>query len=152
MNHKQKLGYTVLGAVIMLVGLGIGAIVSPPLIAQSDGVFDEIRCSKLTVVDKNGKPAIVLATIEGLNGVTIFDKAGKIAINLVSLNRRGNSITVANRAGGPAIFLGVTEDGNYVFVVNKAGKQAVGLSSDNELGNFVTIYDGAGNIKWTAPE
>ena len=35
MNLKQKCFYTALGAVIMLIGLGIGAIVSPPLIAQN---------------------------------------------------------------------------------------------------------------------
>ena len=50
MNHKQILGYTVLGAMIMPIG--IGSIVSPPLIAQRDGVFGEIECSKLTVVNE----------------------------------------------------------------------------------------------------
>ena len=35
-----------LGAIIMLIGLTVGAIVSPPLIAQRNGVFDEIECSK----------------------------------------------------------------------------------------------------------
>ena len=34
MNHKQKYFYTALGAFIMLTGMGVGAIVSPPLIAQ----------------------------------------------------------------------------------------------------------------------
>ena len=34
MNCKQKFGYMVLGAVIMLIGLAVGAIVSPPLIAH----------------------------------------------------------------------------------------------------------------------
>ena len=42
MNQKQKFGYTVLGALIMLVGIGVGSIVSPPLIAQRDGVFGEL--------------------------------------------------------------------------------------------------------------
>ena len=60
MNHRQKFGYMILGAVIMLVGLGVGAIVSPPLIAQRNGVFGEIKCTKLEVVNKYGKPAIRL--------------------------------------------------------------------------------------------
>ena len=76
MNHKQKLGYTVLGTVTMLIGLGVGAIVSPPLIAQRNGVFDEIECSKLTVVDKTGKPAVLLATSGTGSSVTVFDKSG----------------------------------------------------------------------------
>ena len=64
MNHKQKLGYTVLGAVIMLVGITIGQFVTPNIEAQSDGVFDEIQCRKLTVLDKSGKPAFLLAATE----------------------------------------------------------------------------------------
>jgi hypothetical protein len=31
MNYKQKLGYTLLGAGIMLIGLAVGAIVAPPM-------------------------------------------------------------------------------------------------------------------------
>lgn len=37
MNYKQKLRYKLLGAVIMLVGIGTGSIISPPLIAQHNG-------------------------------------------------------------------------------------------------------------------
>lgn len=55
MNHKQKLGYMALGAGIMLVGLVIGAIVSPPLIAQRNGVFDKIVCREIEVVDKDSE-------------------------------------------------------------------------------------------------
>ena len=47
MNNKQKFGYTLLGALIMLIGIGVGAIVSPPLIAQRNAVFDEIVCNQL---------------------------------------------------------------------------------------------------------
>ncbi len=37
MNYKQKLRYKLLGAVIILVGIGTGSIISPPLIAQHNG-------------------------------------------------------------------------------------------------------------------
>jgi hypothetical protein len=76
MNHKQKLGYIVLGAVIMLVGIGIGVVVSPPLIAQRNEVFGEIECTKLTVVDKSWKSAIELATDEDGSHIRINDKTG----------------------------------------------------------------------------
>ena len=39
MNHKQKFGYMALGAGIMLIGLVVGAIVSPPIFAYGDGKF-----------------------------------------------------------------------------------------------------------------
>ena len=87
-----------LGAVIMLIGLVVGAIVSPPLGAQRNGVFDEITCRTLRVVDENGKQAIVLGSIEGLNVETVLDKQGEKAISLVSLadggGERLNSVTV----------------------------------------------------------
>ena len=76
MNHKQKLGYTVLGAVIMLIGIGVGSIVCPPLVAQRNGVFDEIVCSKLTVVDEMGKVAIRSAALKTGHSILIFDDKG----------------------------------------------------------------------------
>ena len=39
----------------MLMGLAVGVIISPPLIAQRSGGIDEIVCSKLTIVDKYGR-------------------------------------------------------------------------------------------------
>ena len=77
MNQKQRFGYTTLGAVIMLVGIGMVSIVSPPLIAQRDGVFGEIECTKLRVVDKAGKTAVRLSADENGNHVTVVDKMGK---------------------------------------------------------------------------
>ena len=55
MNYKQKFRYTLLGTVTMLMGLAVGVIISPPLIAQRSGGIDEIVCSKLTIVDKYGR-------------------------------------------------------------------------------------------------
>ena len=39
MNYKQKIGYTLLGAGLMLVGLAVGVIVSPRLLSPSNVVF-----------------------------------------------------------------------------------------------------------------
>ena len=55
MTHKQKLGYMLLGAGIMALGIIIGQVITPEIEAQSNGVFDEIQCRKLTVVDHNGE-------------------------------------------------------------------------------------------------
>ena len=55
MNQKQKLGYTLLGAWIMAVGIIIGQVITPNIEAQSNGVFDEITCRGIKVVDENGK-------------------------------------------------------------------------------------------------
>ena len=99
MNNKQKFGYTLLGALIMLIGIGVGAIVSPPLIAQRDGVFDEIQCRRLKTVDENGNEAGVLA-----RGLIINSPSGK---------KEG-------------IVLGCSELlGNYMWIDNKDGSSAM---------------------------
>ena len=59
MNQKQKCFYTALGALIMLIGIGVGAILCPPLIAQRADVLGDLKCTSLTVVDAFGNPAIV---------------------------------------------------------------------------------------------
>ena len=89
MNHKQKLGYTIWGVVIMLAAQGLESIVSLPLIAQNNGVFDEFVCNKLTVVNPLGKAVISLYALE-----------------------QGNGILVSNTAGEPAFFLLASEDEN----------------------------------------
>ena len=100
MNHRQKFGYTVLGAVIMLVGIGVGSIVSPPLIAQRDGVFGEIECTKLKVVDKAGKAAISLFADEDQNYVVLYDKARQEwAVALVA-GEEHNDVVIYDKAGG----------------------------------------------------
>ena len=166
MNHKQKLGYMVLGAVIMLVGLGLGAIVSPPLIAQRNGVFDEIECSKLTVVDKNDKLAIILAANEDENGIVLLNQAGTMSARL-SADKDGSSLGLFNAEGEQSIALLGTEKGGivalydgdgqkgiylvvnelarFITVFNEEGKEAISLSSLNQVGdNRITVFDTEG--------
>jgi hypothetical protein len=77
MNHKQKCFYTALGAMIMLIGIAIGAIVSPPLIAQRADVLGDLKCTGLTVVNRSGASAIILRADETLgNGVVIHTQSG----------------------------------------------------------------------------
>ena len=85
-----------LGAVIMLIGLAVGTIVSPPLGAQRNGVFDEITCRSLKVVDKEGKPAVMLASGEGRNMIGIYDLNGKPAVGLAS-EEDANRIGIYNK-------------------------------------------------------
>ena len=149
MNQKQKFGYTVLGALIMLVGIGVGSIVSPPLVAQRDGVFGEIECTKLKVVDKTGKTAIVLAADTLANRVVvIFDRAGEPAVG-ISASGLGNSLGIYGKARKQVVSLRTDEDWAEVDIYgdvgihDKAGNIAVGLSADEDGGD-VAIYSKAG--------
>ena len=73
MNHKQKLGYMVLGAGILAVGIMIGQFVTRDIEAQSNSVFDEIICRKLIVIDKVGNERIVLDSNSLGGELMIFD-------------------------------------------------------------------------------
>ena len=140
MNHRQKCFYTALGAVIMLVGMGVGAMVSPPLIAQRGDVLDDLKCTSLTVVDMSGEPAIVLRTDETLgNGVLIHTPAGTPAVLLVA-DEAGNSVAVADKSGKPAVLLRTSEVANRVIVRNPVGKDGVRLSA-GRVANRVTLYN-----------
>ena len=92
MNNRQKFGYTLLGAGIMAVGITIGQFITPPIEAQNNRVFDEVVCSKLTVVNREGKQVVLLgegeytSVISGKrisqNGIWIYDNDGNKTITL----------------------------------------------------------------------
>ena len=51
MNHKQKLGYTLLGAGIMALGITIGQWRTPDIEAQGEAqMFDKTTCREMEVV------------------------------------------------------------------------------------------------------
>ena len=68
----RKIGYTVLGAVIMLVGISVGSIIHPPLNAQRDGSFDEVRF-QFTVLDEKRQVAIRLPALKTKSRKEVFD-------------------------------------------------------------------------------
>ena len=140
MNQKQKCFYTALGAVIMLIGIGVGAIICPPLIAQKGDVLGEIQCTGLTVVDMAGNPVIVLRTDETLgNGIVIHNPQGTPAVLLVA-DETGNNLAVADKSGEPAVLLRTSELAHRVIVHNPAGKDGVRLSA-GKVANRVTVYN-----------
>ena len=122
MNHKQKLGYMALGALIMLIGMGVGStFFTPPIEAQHNGLFNEITCRKLWVVDKNGNPAIRLESDENGNRMFISDENGKGAI-LLSISIFGNSMAIYDKNENPAILLDSDEDGNSMVICDQNRK------------------------------
>lgn len=119
MNTKQKIGYTLLGAVIMLTGMWLSPLISPPLTAQHNGVFGEIQCTSLTVVDNMGKTAVELDSDE----------------------EAGNRVIVNNKQGKGVVGLYNTEYGGRVDVYNNREKNRATMSV-NEYGNgAVSTWD-----------
>ena len=87
MNHKQKLGYTLLGAGIMAVGITIGQFVTPNIEAQNNGVFDKIVCREIEVVDQDGNQAISLGSNERGNGVIVYDNQVRLHLSFTAVKR-----------------------------------------------------------------
>ncbi len=150
MKHKQKLGYMVLGAGIMAVGITIGQIITPDIEAQNNGVFDQITCNGLIVLDKAGKRAVALGAAEVGNAVVVFDKAGKEAVALGAADF-GNTVTVFDKAGKGAVGLAAGENTNGLVVHGKAGNEEIVVGTSEEYANVIQIIDRAGNVSWQAP-
>lgn len=167
MNLKNKLGYTLLGAGIMAVGITIGQVITPDIEAQSKAVFDKITCREIEVVDEKGRQAILISSGNGIALVTIFDsRSGVPGVMLGSSETMNNvhitdkrsgvpgSISLQSHKGGVngvgiynigsnanAVLLGSTDESNYVSVSDKQGTEAVTLRSTGFVGNSVTVYD-----------
>lgn len=82
MNYKQKLGYTILGAGVMAIGVIMGQLIISDIEAQNNGVFNKITCRELVVVDKNGDEVIILESQESGNIVKVYDKTKERSITL----------------------------------------------------------------------
>ena len=149
MNYKQKLGYTALGTAIMLIGMWLSPLISPPVTAQHNGVFDEIQCRKLTVVDDKGKTAVILGGYKdwgNRNSIVIFDKQEKQAVTLHS-NVFGNAVIVFNKQGKQAVTLGTSDEEwgqSKVALYDQQGNEAVILTGDESVSNSVVVYNHQG--------
>ena len=158
MNNKQKFGYTILGAVIMLIGVGVGAIVSPPLTAQRNGVFGKIQCTELTVIDKSGEPAIRLKTNDKLgpdNHIVIYDPLKqKSAIRLSSRVLHewvSNHVDIFNPETGTS---GISLDAydSFSAIDLSAGDRHPKMLGAQQLIGLVASRGHGGQIFVTSPE
>ena len=117
MNMKEKVGYTLLGAVIMFIGCTAGQIVSTPVTAQQE-IFGNIVCTGLTVVDEQGKLVAVIDSDDFSRAIRLFDKEGEWAVRLVNHDNLGNWVTVFDN-----------------------GTRAVSMTGLKYLGGNVSFYD-----------
>ena len=175
MNYKQKLGYMALGAGILAVGIIIGQIITPDIEAQSNGVFDEITCRSLKVVDENGKTAIELsAGGEFDNRVTLYNQWGSgIVLNASKIDNRvsvydyegawnrneNEAVSLVSTITGESaleinsdqrrITLATREDDNTSRVAVVQKEHGVLLLADENTAS-VSVID-TDRVKWEAP-
>jgi hypothetical protein len=148
MSNTQKIRYAVFGSVITFVVLVIVAMGVSPLIARNNGVFDEIQCRQLTVVDKAGKKAIVLNAMEEANHILLYDQKGHLGLHLWA-SEGYHSISVLDDSNQTGVSLVSRENGNAISI-HSNGKVALDLFvREPPIGTGIVIRDQAGNIKWT---
>ena len=147
MNHKQKLGYILLGAGIMAVGITIGQFVTPTLDAQSNGVFDKVVCREIEVVDKDGNKAIALFSDANSARLIVYNSQGKQGIKLES-GGWGNYVLVFETQDDKkeGVSLACTSYENYVIVRNfrRSERAAAKLISKKDI-NSVEVLDKNGD-------
>ena len=151
----------------MIVGMGIGAIVSPNLIAQSDGVFNDITCRRLQIVDKDRLIRVSLSD----DGVRVYNERGESAIGLISsgsglgsfisiINPQGNLgiLLVSNEEkshielysppeGDKGVNLFCSESGRGISIEGYAEKEEIRLQAAESIDPFIAIEDRAGRVK-----
>ena len=158
-NWKVKLVYAGFGCLFGSLCTIMGMLASP-VTAQRDK-FDEIECTKLTVVDKDGKMRVRLATTEYGGVVSALGKDGKSGALLradehggrvsalgkdgksgagLSITEHGGSVDALGKDGESWALLSITEDGGHVQVKGKG--EGVAAMSINEYGNgAVSTWD-----------
>ena len=145
MNYRQKLGYILLGAVIMLTGMTIDSIVAPPLIAQHNGTFDTIVCKSLTILDNNGQPAIDLVTDPERNAVAIHKPGEKEPDITISSGAISSDIMIHGDHGEFALSLSYTraDSSNHIMLADPNGKVGITIATATQ-GNLVSLASPTG--------
>lgn len=162
MNHKQKIGYTLLGAFIMLIGMLIANLASPPVTAQSNS---EITCKQLTFVDDKGQPLFTFNTTSGdtlvirnkdgkkvltldrgiiQHQLTVYDTEEVENVQLGATKHIGGIVRVRNSDGKTTASMVNTEHGGVVYVANNDEKITAGMAN-TEHGGDLEVYDNDGN-------
>ena len=130
MNFRQKLVYTLFGALLALVGMLFSSIVAPPVTAQRG---TDIVCTSLKVVDDAGNPGVSLSINERGGQVSVWDKIGSLGVSLL-VSEHGGRIVVLGKSenpmrgpGSPGVGLSINEHGGEVSVFDKQGNRIATL-------------------------
>ena len=129
MEFKHKFAFAALGSIFTIVGM----LFSP----FQKSRFGEIECTRLRIVNEDGKNRVVLGTRETETGggrLSVYDEDENTAISL-GVVKSGGYVGIFHRDMLLAR-LGVLDDGGVVVVDGKGGKSRVNLGISKHGGNF----------------
>ena len=139
MNYRQKLSYTALGAMIMSIGLGLGAIVTVPLIAQKTDVFDDIQCKSLTIMNENGRAAITLKTTNTSHVIIVHEFGGDDAAIALGSTRKANQLFINGENGKSAITIAQERGGIGTLAIKRPNTDQSASIATGDHGSTLTF-------------
>lgn len=145
MNFRQKLLYTALGAVIMLLGI-LAANHLTPITAQPQAThFDEIICKRLTVINhhpEKGEAKITLSADAGTAWIkTIGDKDLSARLDLAAGYHHAK-VSLIGKDQKSGVSLYADHDGGVVNVDSESGNTGVRLAADDmSPGGVISIFN-----------
>lgn len=135
----------------MLIGMSFASMFSP-LNAQRDGIFSEIQCNKLTVVDASGNEGIKMEVSSVGSSISVDHPSGSGSISILAFDPPlDNRITIFDPEGKTAILLDASSRVNGVSVYDKNVDDAVHMFHSKQLGNGLRVYNPSGSLAWKAP-
>ena len=117
MNTREKFRYMAFGGALVFLGM-LGAMMSP-LTAEKDK-FGEIECTRLTVVDADGKTMVSLTTNATGGDVGTYSSDGLSSASL-GITEHGGIVTAFGKDGQSAAIVRVDEHGGIVTALGKEG-------------------------------
>ena len=151
MKFSHKFGYIALGGLLMLIGMIASSVFMPNLFAQKDK-FGDIECTRLTIVDAEGKARVIVGTV----GILAFNTDEKVAVWLNPDAVLGGSVSVYGTGeGGKSLIdsmgrgsasLSIGTDGGMVDVRGEDNIMWASLSTD-EQGGAVSLHDKDGETR-----
>ena len=145
MNHKQKLGYALIGAAIMAAGMILNALLTPPVTAQHSGKFDTLECRELIVSDAQGVPGITMIAHEDGSLLGFADKEGRTKMSLSVSYGTALINMVDPLKQVDALTIGTSARIRQMQFFNRLGQSVLSLQNGK-----ITISDGE-KEKWKAP-
>ena len=158
MNLKEKLAYTALGGILVVIGMILASILGEVGVAQNDTSilddttimeFDEIKCRRLSIVDNKGKTHAVLEkTFERMSDtadvVQIYNNHRRIVCS-VGFDPQGNGVwRVNNRSGKRVIMAGIERESENGFLDVKGKNGGVASITASEHGGAVHLFQQEG--------
>ena len=118
-----------------------------------DGMFDNIVCRTMAVVDKDGKKVMSVSSLEDGTYMILYNPNGEVGVSLVT-SAEMNEIAIRHPVQKTkAVTMSSDTVGggtsNAVSVRNTKESQGAILYSSSEHENGVAVFDGTGTvIKW----